>query len=201
MRFALVVLCGAAWAQTPFSHRLHLQLKLECRTCHTAAPKSTSAQDNLLPAKTVCLSCHEDVQIPARPVTPVTRFNHALHLKLGNIAPIVARAIDTKTYLSPPGELRARLNGTNPCMACHRGLAQSDAVSNAALPRMADCLVCHNQIDPPDSCEFCHAKSMHLKPQNHTADFLDSHTRKNARLDKTSCAVCHGRRFTCLGCH
>lgn len=195
------MLCGAAWAQTPFSHRLHLRLKLECATCHSTAPRSTSAQDNLLPGKQVCLSCHKDVSIPAPPVTPVNRFNHALHLKLGNIAPLLARAIDSKTYLSPPGGIRAHLNGANACTACHRGLAQSDAVTAEALPRMADCLVCHTQIDPPDSCEFCHTKNMPLKPRNHTADFLDSHSRKNARLDKATCAVCHGRRFTCMGCH
>jgi hypothetical protein len=42
---------------------------------------------------------------------------------------------------------------------------------------------------------------MNLKPANHTADFLDSHSRKQTVLDKATCAVCHGRRFTCLGCH
>jgi predicted CXXCH cytochrome family protein len=200
---ALWVMVCAVQAQTtrPFSHRLHLRMKLACTTCHTGAAKSTSAQDNLLPARQVCLSCHKEVTIPAPPVTPVNRFNHALHLKMGNIAPLLARAVDAKIYLSPPGDLRAHLKGTNACAACHRGLEESDAVSSAALPRMADCLVCHTQIDPPDSCEYCHARGMKLKPANHTPDFLDSHNRKNARLDKASCAVCHGRRFTCLGCH
>lgn len=197
------VLAGAAHAQTvrPFSHRLHLHLKLECTKCHTAAAQSTRAQDNLLPDKKLCLTCHKDAVIPPPAPTPLNRFNHALHLKLGNIGPVLARAIDTKAYLSPPADIRAHLNSTNPCIACHRGLTQSDAVTPANLPRMADCLVCHSHIDPPDSCEFCHAKTMTLKPSNHTADFLDAHNRKNARLDKTTCAVCHGRKFTCLGCH
>jgi hypothetical protein len=120
---------------------------------------------------------------------------------MGNLAPALARAIDNKTYLSPPGDLRAHLNGRNPCEACHRGLESSDRVIPAALPRMADCMVCHAQIDPPDSCHFCHSRTMALKPSNHTPDFLDSHTRKNAAFDKATCAVCHGRKFTCLGCH
>ena len=65
----------------------------------------------------------------------------------------------------------------------------------------ADCLVCHNQVDPPDSCEFCHPRGAQLKPANHVPGFLDSHTNKNSGLDLQTCAVCHGRKFTCLGCH
>jgi hypothetical protein len=207
VRIAIVVAMttfpSVAHAQTakPFSHRLHLKLTLECTHCHVATAQSSRADDNLLPKKEVCLPCHKDVVIPPRPPTPLARFSHVVHLKLGNIAPVLARAIDSKTYLSPPGDLRAHLNAKNPCTACHRGLEQSDAVTPAVLPRMADCLVCHSHVDPPDSCEFCHAKSMNLKPANHTPDFLDSHNRKNAALDKASCAVCHGRKFTCLGCH
>jgi hypothetical protein len=204
--FIAAAALGFASAQTaqtsrPFSHRLHLALKLECTRCHAAAAASTRADDNLLPDKQACLSCHKEVSIPSPPATQVARFNHALHLKLGNLAPVLARAIDSKTYLSPPGETRAQLNGTNPCEACHRGLEKSDVAGPTAMPRMADCLVCHSQIDPPDSCTFCHAQTMKLKPASHTPDFLDSHTRKNATLDKSTCAVCHGRKFTCLGCH
>jgi hypothetical protein len=80
-------------------------------------------------------------------------------------------------------------------------MENSSALAKSDFPRMSDCLVCHNQIDAPFSCEFCHPKGAALKPANHTADFLDAHNRKNARLDKESCAVCHGRKFTCLGCH
>jgi hypothetical protein len=86
-------------------------------------------------------------------------------------------------------------------VACHRGLEISDKPERSDLPQMADCLVCHSRIDPPDSCEFCHLKDAALKPANHTPDFLDSHTTGNAGLDLTACAVCHGRHFRCLGCH
>jgi len=191
---------GIASAQ-PFSHRLHLKLKLQCTDCHSAAARSTRVDDNLLPAREVCLKCHREAAIPPPPKTPLNRFNHALHLQLGNIAPVLKAAIDSGKYLSAPGDMRANLNGSSPCQACHRGLEESDAVTPAALPRMADCLVCHAQIDPPDSCAFCHAKTMTLKPANHIPGFVDTHSRPNAALDKTSCAVCHGRKFTCAGCH
>jgi len=195
---------GTAHADT-FSHKLHLSLKLPCVTCHTAAVASTKASDNLLPAKTVCLRCHrdedDDIQIPAPPKTRVAFFSHAQHLKMGNVAPLLAAAIDKGTYLQPSGDIRRYLNTTDACQACHRGLPESDRVTSAAMPQMADCLVCHTEIDNPFSCEKCHAKGAPLKPASHLPGFLSDHTSGKLNLDKASCVVCHGRNFRCLGCH
>jgi hypothetical protein len=194
---------GMAAAQAaPFSHRIHVAAKLECAVCHAAALTSTRADDNLLPRPEACLQCHKTAAIGAPVVTRLARFNHQLHLKLGNLAPVIAAAIDSKKYLTTPAaSLRAYLNTTNPCGACHRGLEVSDRPDPSALPQMADCLVCHSRIDPPDSCEFCHLKDAALKPASHTPDFLDTHTSGKLGLDETTCAVCHGRHFRCLGCH
>ena len=128
-------------------------------------------------------------------------FSHKTHLQLGNIAPVIAAAIDKGTYLSAPGNERAQLNSGNLCLACHQGIENADAAMKGKFLRMADCLVCHNKVDPPHSCTFCHVEGANLKPANHTPDFLESHSRKNARLDMATCAVCHGSKFTCLGCH
>lgn len=196
--------CGAALAQDarPFSHRLHLKLKPDCTSCHAAAPSSTAAQDNLLPAKEACAGCHQSVTIKQPAPSGVAKFNHQLHLKLGNVAPVIAAAVKAKTYLSDPGNILAHLNTKNACAACHRGLEQSDAVSKAAFPVMADCLVCHNKIEPPFSCEKCHTPGVDLRPpSHHVAGFFDHHSSGKANFDRTSCAVCHGRQFTCLGCH
>ena len=200
----LIVAAVAVVAQTPrpFSHRTHLAAKLDCAVCHAAAVTSTRLDDRLLPAPDVCLKCHKTAATGARMPTRLARFNHALHLKLGNLAPVIAAAIDQKTYLSSAGpNLRADLNTRNPCEACHRGLEVSGRPDRSGLPQMADCLVCHNQIDPPYSCEFCHAKDASLTPASHTPDFLDTHTTGKLGLDKTTCALCHGRKFHCLGCH
>jgi hypothetical protein len=197
-------MAGAALAQTPqpFSHRVHLAAKLDCSLCHAAALTSTRLDDSLLPAQSVCLKCHKTADIGAPMPTRLARFNHQLHLRLGNVAPLLAAAIDKKTYLQPAGaELRMDLNTQNPCEACHRGLEVSGNPDRKTLPQMADCLVCHNEIDPPYSCEFCHAKGARLTPASHTPDFLDTHTGGKLALDKATCAVCHGRKFHCLGCH
>jgi len=206
VRFAvLVLIAGAAAAQTPrpFSHELHLRLpqKLTCVTCHSSVQSSTRLEDNNLPPAAICLGCHKEAVIGHPRPTILARFNHQKHLALGNIAPVIRAAIDSKTYLSPPGDIGKHLDSANPCAACHRGMEQSTALAKSDLPQMADCLVCHNKVDPPFSCEFCHAKGPPLKPANHSPDFIDAHNRKDAKLDKASCAVCHGRKFTCLGCH
>lgn len=199
--------CAAsAWA-APFPHRVHLAQGMQCVTCHAAAPASTKSTDNLLPKKDICLNCHEDVQIPAPPQTNLTHFSHALHLKMGDVAPFLAQAIDHKVYLTTPGDrtawIRPRLNTKNPCEACHRGLEESDQVTPAALPQMADCLVCHADIQAPFSCWNCHDEKADLRPPSHTEipHFMDAHSSGKVQLDKATCALCHGRNFRCMGCH
>lgn len=195
---------GVALSAAPFPHKLHLAQGLACVGCHTTATASTRATDDLLPKREVCFNCHENPIVPAthlRGPVPVARFNHAMHLRMGDISRYIASAIDHKTYLQPAGDIRAQLNPKNPCEACHRGLEQSVEITRAVLPQMADCLVCHTQIDPPFSCEDCHAKDAAIKPASHVEHFIDRHSAGKMALDKSTCAVCHGREFRCMGCH
>src|SRR5215831_1759419 len=189
MRLLVILLTvwGAAEGAAPFSHQLHLKLKLECMTCHTETGASTKPSDNLLPDKKVCLGCHQSVEIPDPPATRVAHFSHQQHLKMGNLGPVIAAAIDKKQYLQPPGEIRRFLNGSNECAACHRGLEESQQASAANMPKMADCIVCHNQIDNPFSCEKCHSKGDNLKPSSHVEGFMSAHNSGKMSLDKASC--------------
>ena len=61
--------------------------------------------------------------------------------------------------------------------------------------------MCHNQINPPDSCKKCHSAETAVKPATHTTEWVNKHSDKQANIDKTGCAVCHGRNFRCQGCH
>ena len=173
----MAVLCVKA-QQAPFSHKLHLQLKKQCTDCHAAVPASTSVTDNLLPNAAVCKPCHESRVIRAPRPTPLTHFSHAQHLKLPSFAA-----------------------SANACLMCHHGIDTSERVSDANMPQMADCLTCHNQIDPPFSCAQCHdPKWPGLEPANHhEPDFETKHSSKT--LSKQGCALCHGKSFTCMGCH
>ncbi len=171
-----------------FSHKDALEKKIGCLTCHAQQKTATGLSDK-----------HKGKVLKD--------FNHALHLSLGNLAPVIAGAIDRKQYLGSPNKidilkLRADLITQNPCQACHRGLELATGPpTKANFPHMEDCLVCHSKVDAPFSCPQCHTPAMNLKPANHAPDFLDRHTTGKLTLDKTTCASCHGRRFTCLGCH
>jgi hypothetical protein len=149
-----------------------------------------------------CLQCHPAMkQTKPRAGSALQGFNHELHLKLGPIGLRIAQAVEKRRYLGNRPPDAALLKEAASCTACHRGLQTAAVTSKANFPHMADCLVCHSQIEVPYSCEKCHAANVALKPVNHSADFLDAHTTGKLSLDKTSCAVCHGRSFTCQGCH
>jgi hypothetical protein len=200
-----------------FSHRVHLlQFKADCNDCHATAWSSTSLADGSLLSEKDCLKCHDGRRAPnecgvchenkspkahAQPYNRSLRFNHKLHVELGNVAPIIAAAVDSGRYMSPTKSIRGFLDQENLCVACHRGLEGVDLAKKENLPQMADCLVCHAEIDPPFSCQFCHTPEARIKPVSHTPDYLDSHNSGKIILDKQSCVICHGRRFRCMGCH
>lgn len=183
------VLWGAhLWAQD-FSHQEALAAsKGSCQPCHAAVLKLTEVARKERPVKWI-------------------RFNHELHLKLGNPAPVLLKAIETKAYLpglgAKPDDIKPHLEkATSACTACHRGLnTVTGKLARENYPHMSDCLVCHNKIDNPFSCEKCHVEeAKDLRPVSHTLrGFADGHSSKD--VSKAECAVCHGRKFTCLGCH
>ena len=184
-----------------FSHKAHLALQPECAACHPAAASSKVMSDNLLPDPKACAPCHAQAPpIGAPRAVPIRAFDHALHTKLGNVASVIARAIDNGDHLSTRAkEKRARLDTKRNCAGCHQGVEQAETRAQIYGPGMSDCLVCHNKIEVPYSCATCHAPGVKLKPDNHTAAFIDEHSKVD--LVKAECRSCHGRSFTCMGCH
>lgn len=85
------------------------------------------------------------------------------------------------------------------CGNCHA--MKADAL-NPGFPSMQFCIGCHNKIDLPDSCLNCHLKSQELRPASHlSANFFDTHSSGKMNTKNGGCAVCHGKFFTCQGCH
>lgn len=202
---ALFVLTGAvasAQSQRPFSHKYHLTQVPSCESCHVDAESSAKADDNLLPFHDQCARCHDETHIKEEPrVLAVQKFNHALHIKMGNVAPVLAAAIKSGSYPGKPEKVQPHLGTKNVCAGCHHGIEESESIGNQAahFPSMPDCLTCHTKSEPPESCEKCHADNMKFRPDSHTAQFVDNHG--TMKLDKPECWSCHGRKFTCKGCH
>lgn len=205
-KIAILFCWGTAFAAGPFSHQLHLKLKLSCTQCHSGAIASASAGDNLLPKAEVCKPCHAQgpptaIKQPRKLL--VTKFSHAQHAKLGNVARAIVAAIDRKTYLGKPraGERAMLAAAKTTCESCHQGVQQNVKVDASLFPSMSDCLVCHSKVEPPFSCSTCHDASAKLMPASHDDKWLDFHATGRANLDRPSCQPCHGQRFTCRGCH
>ncbi len=207
----LLVATQALAAETKFSHQLHLnKVGATCTICHSAASASKQAADRNLPTAETCLACHNGETTPSvdtawlaeRELKERTfRFNHEFHLKLGNVAAIIRAALDSGSYLGKADHMGRLLNSDNSCQSCHRGLEETDLASQANLPVMSDCLVCHTEIDNPFSCEECHLSGINLKPAGHTREFIDLHSTGKVNLDKATCLPCHGTNFACMGCH
>ena len=206
--FALSVplLFGLTLFSSPdFSHPVHLDLGLACTRCHAGAETGRLAADQMFPQPAVCLSCHSDGK--TTPLDPdrlrwtaperTYRFDHAFHVRLGDLAPLLAAAIDGGKYFGSP-QIRPLLDRAGGCTACHRGLEISETTP---LPVMSDCLVCHSEIDNPFSCSYCHLEGVNLRPADHTPEFADLHSTGKIKLDKASCLPCHGTNFECRGCH
>lgn len=209
---ALAVLAAPLAAQDwAFPHQTHLAMGLDCGTCHSKAAESSDVGDDLLPNHALCESCHNGQTASAIDFAPLAertpgertfRFDHSFHLGLGEIAPLIAAAIDSGNYYGKPGDARRFLDNASECSACHRGLEESiQVLAGAHMPQMADCIVCHTKIDNPFSCPECHVEGANLRPADHTREFIDTHSTGKAGLDKVSCQPCHGRDFGCMGCH
>jgi len=195
---------SSADRQPGFSHRRHLaRAGASCADCHASVLQSTSSEQNNLPDEKTCRRCHDDARPlpPSPPIRRTYRFDHKLHLGFGDLGPGLLRAIEERRHLAPSPGMAAQLRTGNACLACHRGVGDVDLATDAHLPRMADCLACHTKIDPPFSCPFCHTAEAQLRPQSHTIRFADAHSSRREVPDKTGCKVCHGVKFTCMGCH
>lgn len=192
-----------------FSHAQHLAMEgVGCGTCHEDAAHSRRSADWLIPGEDSCASCHtidraqrtgcdkchpgwDGNGAPPRVAVPAPnlKFNHEAHASRG------MRCVDCH------GDLRAQ--GV--------GLA-----TRAQLPRMPQCLECHDGSKAPEACTTCHLGDRDgrvrtsypegkliptgtLRGDAHDLRFRTEHARVAAN-DESYCASCHVRSF-CVDCH
>ncbi len=168
-----------------FSHRVHAELLIECVDCHSAAPTSTTSQDNLLAMKSDCALCHdvtddcalchfEDTYVKFKKTEPDMYFNHQLHYEKLGIS----------------------------CQTCHANIEEADYATADHMPVKADCMSCHDGGQASMDCESCHMDTKTLMPASHmVANFEREHKRVvRAGAFEAECASCHMQTF-CQDCH
>lgn len=131
----------------PYSHKLHLALGLECKTCHTNPDPGKLMS---YPATSTCMSCH----------AAVAKNKPAIQ-KLSGFAKSPEGVPWVRVYAVLPGvnwTHRKHLEAGMKCETCHGQVAQMEAMSEAtSVTTMGVCIKCHAANNAPTVCQTCHS--------------------------------------------
>ena len=131
----------------PYSHKTHLALGLDCKTCHT---NPDPGKLMTFPAITTCMSCH----------ATVAKSKPAIQ-KLATFAKSQQEVPWVRVYAVLPGvnwTHRKHLDAGMKCETCHGQVAQMETMSEAtSVTTMGVCISCHKANNAPTVCQTCHA--------------------------------------------
>jgi hypothetical protein len=130
----------------PYSHKTHLALGMDCKTCHM---NPDPGKLMTFPATSTCMSCHAAVAKNKPAIQKLAAF-----AKSQQDVPWV------RVYAVLPGvnwTHRKHLNAGMKCETCHGDVAQMDAMSEAtSVTTMGVCISCHKANNAPTVCQTCH---------------------------------------------
>ncbi|HLL02966.1 MAG TPA: cytochrome c3 family protein [Myxococcaceae bacterium] len=158
-----------------FSHKLHLDKKVECNACHGDFSKVTLATRNQLPKMANCFECHD-----GRVITNECKACH----------PAQPSGRLQLTFAS--GILRP-MQG-NPLGMDHGPRFEFNHGTRASVARQT-CMKCHSD----SYCQQCH-DSLQKPLSVHPNDYITLHP-VQARADSPRCESCHRAQSFCAACH
>jgi hypothetical protein len=186
----------------------------QCASCHSKAGMKPMMSGAMTTAD--CRGCHspEEIENPGftkerRMISDRVVSGKHVNLKFSHIAHFKERE-------------QYKLN----CTTCHYAVPASTSLTNLTLPRMIDCVDCHdtNKNIPAEfrmtNCQTCHidkeeggapaSHTRYVKPDFHTESFR-SHHEAESSAPGAKCFVCHQNVQTantrqvaynqCIGCH
>ncbi len=180
-----------------FSHKTHVDAKMQCATCHKGIENATALTSRLRVTMKECIDCHQkthvgdnvrnDCVICHTTISKETKpENHAVNWKLlhGREATFVG-----KNSIASCDTCHTQAS----CVKCHREEAPTSHTNFwrerghgvIADADRAQCKVCHTE----DTCLRCHQT---IAPQSHKGNFAAQH-----------CATCHFplKEEGCIACH
>ena len=130
----------------PYSHKTHVALGLQCRTCHV-----NPAPGRLMtfPPTVLCMGCHQGIAADRPPIQKLATFAAS-----GEAVPWV-RVYQLPDYVfwNHTTHLQAALT----CADCHGPVAVRDVTRQETnIVTMAGCLSCHNKRQVFTDCGDCH---------------------------------------------
>lgn len=130
----------------PFSHKRHVAMDLECKTCHEM-PEPGKAMT--LPPTATCMPCH-DVSQASPAIQKLAAYNangQKVPWKRVYYAPSYV-FFSHKTHVT---------NGKVGCDACHGPVHDMDVIVKKANDiSMQACMDCHEKKEAPAGCSACH---------------------------------------------
>jgi hypothetical protein len=163
-------------ANLRFNHKVHVDKKVECATCHGAMTDVQLASRQQLPKMATCFECHDGTVASKACATchPTQPASGRLQLTF------------------PSGVLRP-MQG-NPLGLDHGPRYEFTHGNRASVDRQT-CMSCHAESD----CQSCHDALQ--KPLSvHPNDYLTLHP-VQARQDTARCSSCHRMQSFCAACH
>ncbi|MFL5318246.1 MAG: cytochrome c3 family protein [Myxococcaceae bacterium] len=158
-----------------FDHKVHVDKKIECKSCHGDMTDLKLATRQQLPKMETCLQCHDGKYAKAECTT--------CHIKAPSGRLQIAFA---------SGSLRP-MQG-NPLGLDHGPRYEFNHGSRAAIARQ-ECLACHTET----YCATCH-DSLQKPLSVHPNDFITLHPLE-ARSNSLQCESCHRYQSFCAACH
>jgi len=127
----------------PFSHKRHVQVGMNCDTCHHELGTREQLQ---IPGVAECMSCHQTIMkgSPAiQKLAQLEKENRALSW--------------TKVYRLPDFVFFSHQKHMNvDCNVCHGQVEARDYLWQEKDMSMAACIDCHKLRNAPTSCNLCH---------------------------------------------
>lgn len=174
-----------------FSHAVHGEkAELSCGDCHT---KALDSDDAGMPTAGTCRLCHEskeDIEKYLKPFVVEGSF------KWTNVTDIPEEvAFSHKLHADKKVG----------CEDCHRGVQESEAVSEKFRVEKDACLACHGSEKMSGDCATCHQEvDREWQPPSHSHNWEKFHGQV-ARAEivppyENRCSLCHTDE-TCATCH
>jgi hypothetical protein len=131
----------------PYSHKTHVAVGLQCRTCHV---NPEPGKLMTLPPAAVCMTCHQALAADR----PAIR-------KLAGFAASGASIPWVRVYKLPDYVFWKHATHLRPditCADCHGPVAERDVITQETnIVTMAGCMTCHDKRQVLTDCGDCHA--------------------------------------------
>jgi hypothetical protein len=208
-----------------FSHAKHVdpqgridpqtRSRADCSFCHQLDPEGAYAT---FPGHPQCAACHSKPGMkPLLSPTSVTADCRGCHnpeevenpgytKERRMIAPRIIGGQYVNLKFSHAAHFKVRDQYKLVCTTCHDGIATSNSLASLTLPKMIDCVGCHetSKAIPAEfrmsNCQTCHVDNQsgpapvshtrYVKPDFHTESFRQHHGAE-ASAPGAKCFVCH----------